>query len=58
MLPRAEKILALITAELAKRDRAIEQDADLAEVKFIIRVDRRTGEPGRVSFAASSESKA
>jgi hypothetical protein len=55
MLARAKKILTLIEQELSKRDRFIEIDDALTEVKIIVRFDQKTGEPGRVSYSASSE---
>lgn len=55
LLPRAQVLLAAIQTELKKRDRIIEQDNETTKITLELILGKRSGNPVKIRFIASSE---
>lgn len=55
MLPRAQQILAAITRELERHQRALEADPHVKRIDIQVRIGERSGDPVKITYGAFSE---
>lgn len=56
LLSRAEAIIEVLSSEIKKHQRALEQDDAICKINFEVILGRRSGRPVKVRFLTSSES--
>jgi hypothetical protein len=55
VLTRAKAVLKAIESELLKHERAIEIDNTITKINVTVLISRRTGDPVKVLYNATSE---
>jgi hypothetical protein len=53
--PSVSELVRVVADELARREREIDAGDGLLSITVIVRIDERTGKPGRVLFRTESE---